>query len=143
MSKIRTFIHLPLRTKSLFIEALFISLWVKLSLKFLPFKRVLDWLGVAQEESDANADTQTWETRQQVRTALVLCNKYAFWPTECYTLSLTGKLLLKRRKIASTLYIGFKREGGNIKGHAWLRANDTYISGYKESRDFWVHSRFS
>ena len=144
MSKIRTFARLPLRTKWLFAEALFTSAWVKLSLSFLPFKRVLAWLGGMQTEGDTNADPETLDIRRQVKTALALCNKYALWPTECYTLSLTGKLLLKRRKIGSTLYIGFKKkEDGKYKGHAWLRANDTYISGYKEARDFQVHSMFS
>lgn len=144
MSKIRTFARLPFKTKRLFLEALITSAWVKLSLSFFPFKKVLTWLGGMQTESDTNAQPQTLDTRRQIKTALVLCNKYALWPTECYTLSLTGKLLLKRRKIASTLYIGFKKdETGKYKGHAWLRANDTYISGYKESRDFHVHSMFS
>jgi hypothetical protein len=144
MSKIRTFIRLPLSTKWLFLEALFTSAWVKLSLSFFPFKKVLIWLGGMQTESDTIANAQTLDTRQQIKTALVLCNKYALWPTECYTLSLTGKLLLKRRKITSTLYIGFRKdEKGKYKGHAWLRANDTYISGFKEARDFQVHSMFS
>lgn len=144
MSKIRTFARLPLQTKWLFIEALLTSAWVKLSLSFFSFKKVLNWLGGMQTESDVNANPQTLATRQQIKTALVLCNKYALWPTECYTLSLTGKLLLKRRKITSTLYIGFKKEeNGQYKGHAWLRANDTYISGFKEARDFQIHSMFS
>jgi hypothetical protein len=144
MSKIGTFAHLPVRTKWLFLEALLTSAWVKLSLKLFPFKKVMAWLGTAHTEINYTEDQNTLDTRTQIKTALVLCNKYALWPTECYTLSLTGKLLLKRRKIKSTLYIGFKKdEAGKYKGHAWLRANDTYISGFKESKDFQVHSMFS
>lgn len=144
MGKFRTFIRLPLRTKWLFLEALITSAWVKVSLKIFPFKKIMSWLGAANIESDQANNQQTLNTRQQVKAALVLCNKYALWPTECYTLSLTGKLLLKRRRINSTLYIGFKKDDtGKYKGHAWLRANDTYISGFKESREFQVHSMFS
>lgn len=144
MNKIRTFIRLPLQTKWLFVEAILTSAWVKLSLSLFPFKKVLSWLGGIQQESATTEDPSTLTIRQQIKTALVLCNKYALWPTECYTLSLTGKLLLKRRKIASTLYIGFRKdENGKYKGHAWLRANDTYISGFKEAHNFQVHSMFS
>lgn len=142
--RLKTFINLPFSTKALFIEALLISAWVKLTLKFFPFRKVMNWLGTSMQESDLNENSETLAIRRQVKSTLKLCKRYAFWPTECYTLSLTGKLLLKRRNINSTLYIGFlKNETGNYKGHAWLRANDTYISGYRESVGFKVHSIFS
>lgn len=101
------------------------------------------WLGTVNIETINTPDVQTLNTRMQVKKALELCNKYALWPTECYTLSLTGKLLLKRRHIGSTLYIGFKKDNSMYKGHAWLRAKDTYITGFKQSIGFTIHSRFS
>lgn len=144
LRKIKTFIALPLQTMLLFAEALITSAWVKLTLKFFPFYRVMNWLGAVNKESAIDIDTGTLLTRQRIKRALVLCNRYALWPTECYTLSLTGKLLLKRRNINSTLYIGFnKDDGGKYSGHAWLRANETYISGYSEANRFTVHAVFS
>lgn len=144
LRKIKTFSGLPLQTKILFAEAMFTSAWVKLTLKCFPFNRVLNWLGAINQESDDNPDDRTIVTRQRVKRALVLCSRYAPWPTECYTLSLTGKLLLKRRHISSTLYIGFNKDiNGKYKGHAWLRANETYISGWREAAPFTVHAMFS
>jgi len=141
--KINSFIKWPFNKKTLFVEALFTSAWVKLTLKFFPFNRVLNWLGTVNEESELTPNIETLQFRKQLNNILLLCNKYALWPTECYTLSLTGKLILKRRKIASTLYIGFlKEESGKYKGHAWLRANDTYISGFNETEGFTLHSLF-
>jgi hypothetical protein len=142
--KLKSFARFPLTLKLLLIEALFTSARVKLTLKFFPFAKVMHWLGATNTESPEDQEPTTIFTRKQVKQALVLCNKYAFWPTECYTLSLTGKLLLKRRGIKSTLYVGFKKdEFGKYKGHAWLRANDTYISGFTESGEFTLHSWFS
>ncbi len=141
--KSRTFTSLPRPVKMLFFEALLTSAWVKASLAFFPFKRVLKWHGTINSESSDRADESTLLVRQQVKQALQICRTYAPWPTECYTISLTGKLLLKRREIASTLYIGFKKEDNKYKGHAWLRANDTYISGFRESRGFRVSMVFS
>jgi hypothetical protein len=142
--KIKTFVRLPRETKILFAEAMFTSAWVKLTLKFFSFNKAMAWLGAVNQESVADTNAGTLLTRQRIKRVLTLCNRYAPWPTECYTLSLTGKLLLKRRNISSTLYIGFNKDGtGKYKGHAWLRANETYISGWKEAAPFTVHSMFS
>lgn len=142
-NKLVSFFKWPIYKKMLFAEAMFTSARVKATLKFFPFKKVLAWMGTASVESEFSENPDTLQTRQQIKNILLLCNKYAFWPTECYTLSLTGKILLRRRKIRSTLYIGFLKDGnGKYKGHAWLRANDTYISGLNESSGFKVHSVF-
>ena len=144
LKKLDTFFNLPKGTRRLFAEAMVISAGVKFCLLFFPFRHVLRWMGTAQTESQPIADAASLPMRKNIKSALKLCNKYAPWPTECYTLALTGKLLLKRRNISSTLYLGFiKDEQGKHKGHAWLRAYDTYIAGYKESAGYPVHFTFS
>lgn len=143
-SKIKTFAALPLKTKMLFIEAFFISGWVKFCLTIFPFNHVMNWLGTTNTESSMQADAQSLVLRRQIKAAIDLCRKYAPWRTECYTMSLTGRIMLKRRRLPSTLYVGFmKDEAGKYKGHAWLRANDLYISGYKESKGFKINFIFS
>jgi len=128
----------------LLLEAVVISAWVKLCLTFFPFNRVMGWLGSQQTESSKEEEEQTLALRREIKSALSLCKKYAPWPTECYTMSLTGKLMLRRRHLNSTLYIGFKRDkSGLFLGHAWLRANDLYISGYKEAAGFNINFTFS
>lgn len=142
--KLDTFKKLSPATKRLFAEALVTSAWVKLCLLFFPFKRVLGWMGNPHVESDPLPDEGTLQTRKEVKAALQLCKKYALWPTECYTTALTGKILLRRRHIASTIYIGFmKDDSGKYKGHAWLRANEIYISGYRESIGYHKNIIFS
>jgi hypothetical protein len=142
--KIKTLIALPFKTKLLFIEAFFTSGWVKFCLTIFPFNHVMSWLGTVNIESSTEANDESLVLRRQIKTAIDLCRKYAPWRTECYTMSLTGRIMLKRRKLPSTLYVGFmKDETGKYKGHAWLRANDTYISGFKESKGFKVNFIFS
>lgn len=144
LKKIRTFALLPIRVKFLFAEAFITSAWVKLCLVCFPFKRVLGWLGSSNTETESEPDEQTLLLRRNIKSALQLCKKYAPWPTECYTMALTGKLLLRRRNINSTLYIGFKKSPeGKYMGHAWLRSKDTYISGYRESIGYAINLRFS
>ncbi len=135
---------MPFSLKLLFFEAFLTSGWVKLTLTFFEPRRVAGWQGRANFETPADPDPATLELRKQVRLVLGLCNSYAPWPTECYTRALTGKLLLKRRAIDSTLYIGFKKDdSGNYKGHAWLRSRDTYITGYYQSQEFSINYIFS
>lgn len=142
--KLYTLKELSFTTRLLFAEALFTSAWVKISLTLFPFHRIMGWLGTNTAESSSSQQEETLTLRKEIKSALDLCRKYAPWRTECYTMSLTGKLMLRRRGLSSTLYIGFKKdETGIFKGHAWLRANDLYISGFKESIGFTVNFIFS
>lgn len=142
--KLNTLTALPFKTKLLFVEALVTSGWVKLCLTFFPFKRVMGWLGTVNQESVTGQQDQTLALRREIKSAIDLCRKYAPWRTECYTMSLTGRIMLSRRNLSNTIYIGFKKdESGKYMGHAWLRANDLYISGYKESAGFTVNFIFS
>jgi hypothetical protein len=144
IKKLDTFLKLPKGIRRLFVEAMVISAGVKFCLLFFPFKYVLRWMGAALAESGQMPDEASLPVRKNIKSALQLCCKYTPWRTECYTLALTGKLMLKRRNISSTLYLGFIKDGdGKRKGHAWLRACDTYIAGYRESAGYPVNFTFS
>ena len=142
--KLNTFWKLSHRTKILFFKAVFISAFVKFALVFLPFRVVLKWLGRINSESDLIINQEFEDIRNDIKRALALCERYTFWKTECYTLALTGKLLLKNYRIPSTLYIGFRKsEIGKYEGHAWLRSYDTVIAGEVISYQFEVQSFFT
>ena len=142
--KLSTFWQLSRRTKKLFFKAVLISVVVKITLVFLPFKIVLKWLGKLNEESAAEAHPDSSEIRTELKRALAMCEKYTFWKTECYTVAITGKLILKGYNLPSTLYIGFnKNEGRVYKGHAWLRSYDMILTGGNSINQFKVQSFFT
>ena len=134
----------PLR-KKLFAEAVYTSAMVKFSLLFLPFAKVAQWLGKRNPElSDTQISPEKRIYLTETLKALQLCDKYTPWPTECYTQALTAKILLKRRAINSTLYIGFKKGKNNqFEGHAWLISHENIITGHCDLSQFQVHSFFS
>lgn len=144
LAKLHSVYKKPIFEKWIFLEAVFISAYVRFSLSFLPFKIVANWLGNANIVRN-NAEPGSIETIKTVEQAVRRCNKYAPWKTECYTQALTGKILLQRRGIVSTLFIGFmKDDQAEYKGHAWLKANDHFITGYhSQLAQFQVHSYFS
>jgi hypothetical protein len=145
LKKADRFIKMPALRKRLFFEAVFTSAIVKFSLLFMPFNKVSRWLGnrnpegISENQISSEYNIYVLETEK----ALKLCDKYAPWPTECYTQALTAKILLQRRSISSVLYIGFKKGANNkFEGHAWLISQNHVITGHCDFSQFQVHSFF-
>lgn len=143
--KAQTFVRLQGTTKSLFAEAVVTSAYVKFALLFLPFKKVAAWLG---KPVDVNVHPPYQEDGlplvKEVKTAINLIDKYAPWPTECYTRALTAKIMLHRRKVQSVLFFGFRRnpETNRVEGHAWLNTSGTTVTGKCNFSLYHVHSAF-
>jgi hypothetical protein len=144
INKLISVYKLPTADKLLFMEAVFTSAYVRFALSFLPFKKVAGWLGRANA-LQKNENLQATDTIKKIKVSVRRCNKYTPWKTECYTQALTGKILLQRHHINSTLFIGFmKDENANYKGHAWLKADEFFVTGYNgRIQQFQVHSFFS
>jgi hypothetical protein len=142
--KIQSFSRTDSTVKLLFFRAYFLSAFVKFSLIFLPFRRVLTWQGSVHTESPDQPDEASLHFRKSLQSAMRLCDKYTIWKTECYTLALTAKIILNSKGIPGTIYIGFqKNDKGTYKGHAWLRSYDRIITGYSEKHNYLVHSFFT
>lgn len=143
LNKWRRFLSLTTKERNIFLEALFISAYVRFSLSFLPFKRVLGWLGTANlKQLSALPDAHLLHI---VKLSIQRVNANAPWKTECYTQALTGKILLNKRKLKPTLYIGFKKDlSGKYKGHAWLKYQDYFVTGEQPGlSEFQVHAHFT
>ena len=135
---------MPGTNKLLFVEALVTSAVCRFTLSFLPFKRVMAWLGETNVRPEVELTPEQIKQINKTFHTLKLCNRYAFWKTECYTMALTGKILLRRRNIPSTLYIGFKKNEGKYEGHAWLKtADEKVITGNMDLTQFHVNAFFS
>jgi hypothetical protein len=142
--KIKSFSGTTNQVKLLFFKAYILSGLVKLTLVFLPFSKVLKWQGEINIESPECPDQFSAEFRKSLQSAMRLCRKYTIWETECYTQALTAKILLNKKRISGTVYIGFKKEDtGSYMGHAWLRSFDRFITGYEEKNAYTVHSFYS
>jgi hypothetical protein len=144
LRKTKNFVLMPLSSKFLFAEAIFTSAYVKILLLFFPFRRVTPWLGTVQTQNTVPPLSGKLDLVNKIKTAIKLCDKYTPWPTECYTRSLTAKIMLKRRKLGSVLYFGFRRdEQGGLKGHSWLQCSGTVVTGFCDFSKYQIHSSFS
>jgi Transglutaminase-like superfamily len=142
--KLQSFANTSREFKLLFLKTIILSAFVKFSLVFLPFRKVLTWQGKSNIETTDMPDEASLAFRKTLQSAIQLCDKYTFWKTECYTQALTAKILLNNKRIPATVYIGFKKdEKGNYEGHAWLRSYDRIITGGERKEDYIVHSFYS
>jgi hypothetical protein len=142
--KIRSFLQSDPQLKWIFFQAFFLSGLVKFTLIFLSFRKVLNWQGTIQLESPIGPDPASEMYRRNLQSAMRLCHLYTPWKSECYTRALTAKILLKRKRIPSTVYIGFRKESdGTYAGHAWLRSFDRIVTGREEMNGYIVHSFYS
>lgn len=144
MSKLRSFRHAGGEVKALFISAFFLSAAVRFTLAFLPFRKVMAWKGRPGVDSPSGPDPESLEFRRSLQAALQMSAKYTPWKNECYTQAITGRILLSRKGLPGTIYVGFrKNDAGGFEGHAWLRSYDRVVCGGGQSEGYAVHSFFS
>jgi hypothetical protein len=143
LRKIKSFVAIPFSVKKMFLEAYFTTIYVKITLFFLPFRKVAQWLGKPINNPEDEVSVKGIEIAKNVKFALQLCERYSPFHLECYTLSVAGKLLLNRRSQKGILYIGFcKADNGKLKGHAWLLWSGVIVTGGGNHLEYQVHSAF-
>ncbi len=119
---------------------LFIEAWVLLHLSkvcivILPFKKLASSLGKIQKETDfsSTADTVALDITHAVRRAA----RFTIHASKCYDQALTGKLMLRFRKVSSTIYFGLaKDQDSGLSAHAWLRSGSMIVTGRKGMEKF-------
>lgn len=52
------------------------------------------------------------------------------WESKCLVQAITGKVMLRRKRIHNTLYLGVAKDGDNkMQAHAWLRVGGQVLTG--------------
>ncbi len=68
------------------------------------------------------------------------------WQSVCLPQAITGQWMLKRRRIAATLYLGVMKaehKPEQLAAHAWLRCGSRILTGAAGHRQYTVVSTFS
>ena len=55
--------------------------------------------------------------------------RFTWWRSMCLEKALAGKWMLRRRGIASTMYVGMARRGSEFIAHAWLVGEGETLTG--------------
>lgn len=144
MHLLRKLRRLSFSDHCLLVEAAFFSGVAGLMLTCLPFRWIAPWLGqhmAATSETHTDSDRVTAGRIQRV---VRIAGKYVPWRAQCLAQAITGAMMLRRRKMAGTVYLGINRaEGKEAIAHAWLRSGSTIVTGGDGREDHAVISTFA
>jgi len=141
----KKFLKLPLHEKGLLFEAFFSLIFAHLVILFVPFRRIAPRLGKHMKETPTALQSQPTEILQQIRQSIIRAIRFIPWESRCLVQGIAGKTMLKRRKIATTLYLGvarYAKKEDELKAHAWLRCGNFVLTGRKGMKQFTVVSIF-
>jgi len=138
------FLKKPLTAQMLYIEAI---LWlgiVRITILIFSFKSIARFLSKHMSCSQKQYESKTIEISKTIVSSILTMSIYMPWECKCLAQAITGKMMLKKRKISSTLYLGVaKDENGGLIAHAWLRVGEIIILGGGGLNRFAVVSTFT
>lgn len=128
-AKVRTLRQLSWAQRGLLLEAF---LWLGLArglLLTIPFKRIVPHLELAAKNASPFAGDARAELACEVGRATRAASRNTPWQSACLVQAMTAKMMLKRRGVPSTLYLGLRKEDGELEAHAWLCVDDYVVTG--------------
>ena len=141
MNAVRKFAASSVRDRWLFVEAAIFVTLAGLALCIVPFRRLAPYLGRHMQGSTEKAQRADG-LRLEVHRAVGRAARYLPWPAKCFSQAIAGKLMLRRRGVASTLCLGVKKGGEELEAHAWLRAGGFVVTGARGMAGFTIVATF-
>jgi hypothetical protein len=116
--------------QALLLEAAMLLSLTQLAVHTLPGRWIIRLAGQQQTETPLAPEPQHVAQVRRVRWAVQTAARHVPLPCQCLAQALTAKLLLARRGIMATLYIGVHRQAlGSLRAHAWLRCGTIDVTG--------------
>ncbi len=129
-SLIIRFFRKPLAEQLIFSEAVFWLALTRMATLILPFKWVARFLGTHMAESDRLHPADRTRKARRVASCIRAMSRHLPWDCKCLVQAISGKMMLDRRNISNTLYLGVsKGQEDGLIAHAWLRSGETIILG--------------
>jgi hypothetical protein len=128
VSALRRLARLSWRDRALLAEAAVLLAVARLAVVVLPFRVIARRLGAHMAESPPTqvvADAQL----RRIGWAIGAIAARTPWRSKCLEQGITAKVMLRRRGIPNTLYLGVARTEPGIVAHAWLRSGAFHVTG--------------
>lgn len=136
MNRLALFLRRRSRDRRLFLEALVALLRAKWEVHLVPFHRLAPQLGRAQRETPAAITPTDRATAVAVSWAVQAVARHVPLGFVCLPQAIAAQRMLRRRGVATTLYLGVAAEHADrlgLRAHAWLRAGDKLVTGEHEA----------
>lgn len=126
-----TLLRRPWADKWLLAQAYCLLGIARLAILTLSFRRLARYLGPLQAETPANIPATHLAAARRIAWAIRRTAPHTPWTSNCFPQAIAGKILLRRRGIPSTLYLGatFTEDKTALEAHAWLRCGPLYVTG--------------
>jgi hypothetical protein len=127
--RLAKFVRFPWRDKLLFFEAWLRLGWARFSILTVPFPKLVTSWGAPLHET-FREEPRDRALVGRVKWAISTASRYTPWKSNCLPQAMSGKRMLQKRGLRSTLYLGLLRErSGNVAAHAWLRCGNVFVTG--------------
>ena len=138
------FFKLPRDKQRLLFEAFILSGIGRFAILFLPFNKLAAFAGKYREESHERLSDIEEATIDKIVWAVAVASRYTPWESKCFVQALTGQIMLRRRKISSTLYLGVAKDKEKKPiAHAWLRSGSIIVTGRYGYNSFTQVAKFA
>jgi hypothetical protein len=136
--RFRALARMPWSDRALAAESLAMLAMARLLVKTTPGERLAARMGGVPDNSadhmnPVNAAKQTGSeqglTGARVGVMLERTARTTWWRSMCLEQALAGKWMLRRRGIASTMYMGVAKSGTEFIAHAWLVGDGQTVTG--------------
>ena len=97
VKKMKVFITLDNKTKSLLIEAFFCLAWARI-LKAVPFSKVAPTLGVFMNETPIKFNESNRVIARDISEAIHIMCGYTLWESQCLVKAIAAMKMLERRQ---------------------------------------------
>ncbi len=130
--------HLSWPDRWLLAEAYVLLGLARLAINLVPLRRLAPLFGSQSQETPAEISPVQMHEAERIAWAVRTASHYTPWQSNCYPQAFTAKLLLRRKQISSTLYLGaalHPNAAGQtvatpaMTAHAWLRCGPLYVTG--------------
>lgn len=134
MGRLSKFLRHDWSGRGLLLEALAWLVWSKLLLLLIPFRWIAPRLGTLKTESPSEISPADRALALRISWAVQSAAAHVPLGFVCLPQAMAAKWMLRRRHLASTLYLGVARpDEVKFTAHAWLRAGDKILTGRAES----------
>ena len=137
---VRTWRRSTFRQRRLLLEASIYSVTIRLLLNAVPFRLIAPRLRLSHEQqNDVNSNLL-----QQVGWIVEKVGRFFKWRNVCLVNAIVAKLMLRRRGVPSTLFLGLAKDARrNLKAHAWLTVDEFVITGGPHHTQYVVMTSFA
>lgn len=141
--KTKTFIKLDNELKVDFIKVFLYTGFYRAFILFVPFNKLRKRMGKHKEESAKKEKKEVYKSASRISWMVTLISSKTPWESKCLVQALTAQKMLKNKGISTTIYLGVRKEGNEMKAHAWLRCGEYYVTGGSIRNQYVVVAKFA